>query len=610
MPKLATPTRLKILAIVILSLIVLSQTQTIRSVFADDPCDHINDLDDRAKCYENEIEEKEEEYESTSKKLDDIRGQKDSVEEQIAGLLGQLNVTQAEINSLQNQINEMTAALEEINATLVLKNEQLQEKIAFRNKVIRNYTKRGVLNDLEMFFTNKEALSLNGFQYSSLSYMFEKSLTGEFVNLISYINTEISNYEKDKKEAEELKTDLEVAQAALLAAKTEIETKKASEEENLNVLAGKEEDYEEELKSISEKINDLSGKQQDILRQKFGDGYVSIGDYEQGSWSVPDPPFGNAYGFFSYGAYTHYRGMSQYGARGRAKDGQDYKEIIEFYYGKEVKKKDDLPDKICVEGYGEMDFQYYLYGLAEMPSDWDSEALKAQAVAGRTYAYRYHKAGNCICTSQSCQVFLKSKADNPPSKWKDAVDDTKKRIIDGDTHAMYSSTTGGYIDDGIGWDLDGSNWPGDAYEKKGGSPWFYWAWYSQNYRFDSSTCGRGHPWLDEEEMADILNSWVVWDKGSSSDRDRISPVTTSCWGGDPYSHDKMADKADGYGKKFTSVSDAWVDIGSNGRTSKVYFRTNRGEVSIDGEEFKTVFNLRAPGYVSIRSRLFDVQHEN
>ena len=33
-----------------------------------------------------------------------------------------------------------------------------------------------------------------------------------------------------------------------------------------------------------------------------------------------------------------------------------------------------------------MNMQQYLYGLGEVPSSWEAEALKAQAVAGRTYA--------------------------------------------------------------------------------------------------------------------------------------------------------------------------------------------------------------------------------
>ena len=107
-------------------------------------------------------------------------------------------------------------------------------------------------------------------------------------------------------------------------------------------------------------------------------------------------------------------------------------------------------------------------------------------------------------------------------------------------------------------------------------------------------------------MADILNAWVVYEKGSNSEVDRISPVTTSCWGGDPYSLSEMAEKAQKYGGKFTSVSFEKVEISNGGDTSKGVFKTNRGRGGIDGTEVKRVFNLRAPGYISIRNALYDI----
>ena len=53
------------------------------------------------------------------------------------------------------------------------------------------------------------------------------------------------------------------------------------------------------------------------------------------------------------------------------------------------------------------------------------EALKAQAIAARSYAYRYKTEGKQICTTEACQVFRKSKADNPPPEWRQAVIDTR-----------------------------------------------------------------------------------------------------------------------------------------------------------------------------------------
>ncbi len=583
--------------IILLSLIVFIAVATtnLKSVFANG-CDAISDIDDKAECLEKEIAEKEKDYESTSKKLEDIRKDKDEVNKQIANLAGQLNVTQSQIDDLAKKIADMQKALEEIQTNLTDRRVKLSDKIDLRNRVIRNYSKRGHLSDFDLIFGGN-------FQLASTTEMFNQKVTSETLKIIGALNSEITSFENDKKEAEDIKVELVTSQNNLIAAKVEMDNKKLAAQSEFNVLSSSEEDHEEELEEIEREIAELSKKQQEILNQKSGDSSGSVGDYESPDANVPNPPFKPAFAAFSYGAYTHYNGMSQYGAKGRAEDGQDYEEIIEFYYKTDVEEKDDFPNEISVQGHGTMSFQKYLYGIAEMPSTWPMDALKAQAIAARTYAYRSNKP---ICTTESCQVYLKSKADNPPSRWKQAVDETEDIILKGNGTSQYSSTTGGYINN-VGWDTDGGSWPKDAYEKKAESPWFYWAWYSQTYNFNSSNCGHPHPWLTESEMADILNAWVVYTHGSNSEVDHITPTTTSCWGGDPYSKDEMADKADDYGGSYSSISSVDTEIGNNGQTQKVKFDTNKGSVSIDGATFRTVFNLRAPAYISLRSRLFDLE---
>ncbi|OGC69001.1 hypothetical protein A2380_02605 [candidate division WWE3 bacterium RIFOXYB1_FULL_43_24] len=574
---------------------------------ADDPCKNISDLDDKAACYAEQIEEKEDEYQSTSSKLSQIRETKNEITQKISGLLSQISVTQAEIDDLQNEITKIKKQLDEINAVLADRKTSLAEKISLRNKVVRTYSKRHLLNDIETFLVTNTSTGLNGFQFATLSQAFNTAVTDETIKIITGLNSEIDSYEKDKAEGEKLKGELEDTQKEFLAAKAELDARKNSAQGELSEVAQKESGYQNKLEDLEEEISELSEKQQSILKQKYGDEYGSVGDYEPPGSKTPDPPFKPAYAAFSYGAYTHYKGMSQYGAKGRADSGKSYEDIIKFYYKTGVDKVSGFPDKLCVEGQGDMDFQKYLYGIAEMPSDWHKEALKAQAIAARSYAYRYQKKGSCICTTQSCQVFLKSKSENPPSKWRDAVDDTKGIIVSDGVVTYYSSTTGGYIEN-VGWDTYGS-WPGNAYEKKAGSPWFYKAWYTKSYS-SNDTCGHSHPWLSEKEMADILNAYVVWSNGTGDEKDHISPVTTSCWGGDPYSLDEMASKADKYGKKYSKVTSVDVDISNGGYTSKVPLGTDNGTVTLNGDTFKTVFNLRAPGYVAIRSRLFDLEKRN
>ncbi|MFZ2664129.1 MAG: SpoIID/LytB domain-containing protein [Patescibacteria group bacterium] len=571
--------------------IVLSFFLKTKNTYAEDKCKNISDKDDQAECYEELKEE-------TQAKLDSTKSKLNNTLNSINQLSSQLDVTQSQLDTIQSDIDDIKEQLNQINIALEDRNKKLSEKITFRNNLLRNYSKKNVINDLELFFSKNEDVDLNGFQLATFIYAFNKATSGDTLNIIGALNSEIRDYEKNKEESEEIKKDLETAQNNLISLKKDLDARKASAQSQASKLEEEKTEYEEELEALQDKI----------LTLKYGDESGSVGDYESPSSKTPSPPFDNAFAVFSYGAYTHYNGMSQYGAKGRAEDGKSYKDIIKFYYDESVKEKDDFPEKICVEGYGNMSFQKYLYGIAEMPSTWDEEALKAQAVAARSYAYRRTKGGGCICTTQSCQVFSKSKSDNPPGDWKSAVNDTESEIIGGDTgksgYGWYSSTTGGYVNQG-GWDLDGK-WPGDAYEKKAGSPWFYKAWYTKSYS-DSSTCGHPHPWLTEEEMADIINSWVVYTKGSSGEKSHITPRTESCWGGDPYSLDEMASKADKYGDKYTSVSKVWVDVSNSGYTSKVHFQTNNGEVSIDGTTFKTVYNLRAPGYISVRSRLYDIE---
>jgi peptidoglycan hydrolase CwlO-like protein len=356
-------------------------------------------------------------------------------------------------------------------------------------------------------------------------------------------------------------------------------------------------DYQAEL---SGKISDLNARQQEIINTRSGTFTASIGDseladdYNASIKGFRESAPAGSFAVFSFGAHTHRKGMSQYGARGRAQSGQNSNQILKAYYGKDPVNK-DTGGNIKVSGYGEMNFETtYLYGIAEMPSSWHAEALKAQAVAARTYAYRYKAEGKEICTTEACQVFRKSKADSPPQAWKDAVDQTKGQVLE-DVVTFYASTHGGFASP-IGWDTTdgggGGNFIDKSYDKIGGSPWLYKAWYTKKYSPSSDKCGRSNPWLSGEELADIINAARFRD-------DRVTPTTTSCWGGNPYSYEELRSKSDGPSK----VTGVTVNQG-NGSTSQVVFQTDRGEIKLSGSEFKTAFNLRAPGYLSIPQSSF------
>jgi stage II sporulation protein D len=119
------------------------------------------------------------------------------------------------------------------------------------------------------------------------------------------------------------------------------------------------------------------------------------------------------------------------------------------------------PNGKCLSEVAVVPMQKYLYGLGEVPASWPQETLRAQAIAGRTYAYRRkvlfgQSRFPCYCgvyDSTVDQVFIgEAKRTGSGSywkKWKKAVDTTKKRVIlhRGEPIAsLYSSSSGGYTE--------------------------------------------------------------------------------------------------------------------------------------------------------------------
>jgi stage II sporulation protein D len=98
----------------------------------------------------------------------------------------------------------------------------------------------------------------------------------------------------------------------------------------------------------------------------------------------------------------------------------------------------------------------YLEGIAEMPFDWHPEALKAQAVAARTYLARRLLPGRRgdeaahgydICATNRCQVYrgLQLIERDGGVYWRDAVEETRGEVLiygDRPIEAVFTSMVG------------------------------------------------------------------------------------------------------------------------------------------------------------------------
>jgi len=137
-----------------------------------------------------------------------------------------------------------------------------------------------------------------------------------------------------------------------------------------------------------------------------------------------------------------------------------------------------------------LSMEKYIRGVVarEMPASWHAEALKAQAVAARTFGARYLGSSRHydICDTTSCQVYGgvadETKATNQ------AVKATKKQILTyGGAPALtqFSSSSGGYTNQGS-----------TAYLKPVADPWDDWSGnknHSWSVTVSASTIQKKYP---------------------------------------------------------------------------------------------------------------------
>lgn len=389
---------------------------------------------------------------------------------------------------------------------------------------------------------------------------------------------------------------LEQDQAQLAVQKQSLETTLAP----IRKLVSEAKSYQTQL---SQTVGSLSSRQQELIAAKIG----SLNLSRTASISLAcsddrniDPGFSPRFAFYTFGI-PHRVGMSQFGAYGRANQGQSYDQILRAYYNFDEYKEFDVNIRVedgNIKWSGSI--EDYVKRIYEVPGSWPMESLKAQAIAARSYALAYTNNGSGpICASQSCQVF---KTDPKGGAWEEAVNQTSKKamVVGGSPiKAWFSSTDGGYTHPSnevfggtTSWtkhlvDASGpidslSDLFSKAYDRE--SPCFYNA---QGWRTEYNKSA----WLKSEEVADIVNvilvssktnNWDSWDAGrvrqelGSSAFSRIDSVSMS------------------------------FDLGS-GKTTSVSVSGDAGTKTFDGKTFKDYFNVRAPANIAIVGPLFNIE---
>ncbi len=545
----------------------------------------------------------------------------------VTDLEGEINKKQSELEKNKTTLSEIESKIKEIsnsNYSLAEKVElldteitKLQSDIEIKNKEIEE--KQQLLN------TKKGHFDL----VSSVLYMESRKDGVQLILSVSNLDELLQNLFIKKTVISILRGDIEQISGeftSLSQVKEDLDNQKKDLDESYALIKAEKEKIQKELnaqiaskKNITKKINGLTAELSDLQYQllvvRQGGTHVNpgsvptSGDSKSTLQGFLDQAPSGSFAVFSIGAYTHRNGMSQWGARARANAGQGYEQILNAYYPGRIFRTDSvvvngvsesIATSITTDKYGSLNLEDdYLLRLNEIPESWPMEVLKAQAVAARTYALNYTQNGRkSICTTESCQVVGDGQK---TGAWKAAVQATRGIVLtDGGGatfSAQYAAVHGGWGNN-VGWDTTDASGDGDwmsrAYDRISGVSWFYKAWYRQNYSESSSTCGR-NPWLSQAEMSDIVNAYQVWIAKNKNDS-RITPIYDACHSkGSPYSHAEMRNLA---AKPVTSISSVAV-VNGNGSSSSVIFNTNAGVISMSGNEFKTIFNLRAPGHMRI-----------
>lgn len=393
------------------------------------------------------------------------------------------------------------------------------------------------------------------------------------------------------------------------------------------LLAEKTSTLAKEVAKVEAYLATLSAKQSAFIAAKLESLGLSRSAYNMKGGCSSDinpfksPGFSPAYGFFTYGVPNRV-GLNQFGAKGRAEAGQSAETILKAYYNADYTTGYNQSINITVSGSNEFGQSFndtwnideYLKHLYEMPTDWPMEALKAQAIAARSYALSYTGGGSgSICPSQKCQV-VKKELNN--SRWQEAVDATKGIVMTAGgspIKAWYSSTHGGYAyaSSDIGWsatswtkrlvDAAGSvnsfsDLINNAYDKS--SSIFYCDWGSRS-AYGSTA------WLKSEEVADIFNVVLLATRDGSTKSHLYQTDKSNPEGTDTWDASRVKSELSGRGGSpidgVSSISVS-VDFGT-GRTTSV----NVNGQTVSGDDFKNYFNLRAPSNIQIVGPLFNIE---
>lgn len=551
-----------------------------------------------------DIEKNKQEMELINAELEKIKKELSENQSNKNSLNNEMAKVQNEINIIEKSYNLLSLQKKAIENELLSRNLEKEEKEKQQDyEVISSYISWKTDQTVNSVIINPENAIKNILYYDFIN---KQTVAG-----IKSLSTQINELSVQTKELEEESLIKENELKALLdkkafwmnqikLAEEEIAKTKSSQNQLVNIssqLDKQQKEYNAELEQAIANAN--SGSKPLITGQLYF--YGSVGLPRNGIECT-----GN---FKYYGidpgtdAFGHGLGLSQWGAYGAANKGKTVNEILTFYYqGSSVENR---PAKmITVNGVGKMTMEDYVSGLGEVPdkacgtmekidawneyansqgwasddpkrdkyrlsgSCWPEEAIKAQVIAARSYAYN---RTDSICTSDSCQVYKGGYA----KAWaafetKDKVIVSGGQVID----AFYS----GYNSNGRGTANIETVWPKS-------SPRSYLVSVNDSsFAYIPRLCNQNYSRLEfrtNSYSIDDLKIMLAWGEQKSNwgDYNYIEP---NYWNADVVRYQ--------INNKIGTLTGIDVLNDASGRAKRVVFTGTNGNGSVSGQFFRFLFS--------------------
>jgi len=461
---------------------------------------------------ENQIEETQEAIEENKSKLESIEARIDEIKSSNYSVSKQISLITEEINKMEEEIEAKDKEIEKKLAEIKEKEEILESKRENLASISSRLYMESRVGSVEFLFSNTridEVIRSLFVKRSAIGVLKEEitDITGEFENL-TVLKEELV---EEKKELDVQKKDLDDSEDLLLAERAKLQSELNKEVANRGSLTNR-------IESLETQISYLLEEQKEAARREAA--LLSAPPPPQSSTPPEIPPSGFYISGRGRDLYQgHGVGMSQWGAYGGAKKGMSAEDILKFYYTGVQITSGYENRTINVEGYGPMNIEKYVAGFGswagaqgEVPAKacgtseqaqqypekyttysgcWPEEAIKAQAIAYRTYGLNYVSGGSAICATPSCQVY------NGQNHTAWAAEETKGMVL---TYrgslisAVYSSDNSqgaGTANNETVWqNFEGKGYPKDYLRAVNDSSfaqstrWTHWVYQTRGYTYD------------------------------------------------------------------------------------------------------------------------------